>query len=102
MTVATIQELDGIDKPEEVARVVIERIIQGAARMKLWPAGMLNAHREWCDLAGTLLINDEVMTGFGREKLFACEHEQVQPIPPFFCKQVHSWILTCNYYLGFA
>ncbi len=49
---------------------------------------MLNALRELCDLAGTLLIIDEVMTGFGRAgKLFACEHEQVQPIPPFFANR---------------
>jgi adenosylmethionine-8-amino-7-oxononanoate aminotransferase len=45
---------------------VIEPIIQGAAGMKVWPSGTLRALRGWCDSAGTLLIADEVMTGFGR------------------------------------
>ncbi|MEZ5325278.1 MAG: aminotransferase class III-fold pyridoxal phosphate-dependent enzyme [Verrucomicrobiales bacterium] len=41
---------------------------------------MLRALREWCDRMGTLLICDEVMTGFGRTgTLFACEQEGVCP-----------------------
>ncbi|MEP6705549.1 MAG: adenosylmethionine--8-amino-7-oxononanoate transaminase [Acidobacteriota bacterium] len=79
-TVGTVEELAALDKPREVAAVVIEPMIQGAAGMKVWPVGTLKAVREWCDSAGTLLIADEVMTGFGRTgKLFACEHERVQP-----------------------
>jgi adenosylmethionine-8-amino-7-oxononanoate aminotransferase len=69
--------------PTEVAKiaaVVIEPLIQGAAGMKLWPAGTLRAVREWCGKAGALLIVDEVMTGFGRTgKMFAIEHESVAP-----------------------
>jgi adenosylmethionine-8-amino-7-oxononanoate aminotransferase len=65
---------------DDVAGVVIEPLVQGAAGMRLWPAGMLRELRTWCDRAGTLLIADEVMTGFGRTgKMFACEHEQVRP-----------------------
>ena len=33
--------------------------------MRLWPAGTLRAVRKWCDRTETLLIADEVMTGFG-------------------------------------
>jgi adenosylmethionine-8-amino-7-oxononanoate aminotransferase len=48
--------------------------------MKLWPTGMLKTVREWCDRTGTLLIVDEVMTGFGRTgRMFAIEHEGVTP-----------------------
>jgi len=66
--------------PNEIAAVVIEPLIQGAAGMRLWPAGMLAQLRAWCDLHGVLLIADEVMTGFGRTgKMFACEHEGVVP-----------------------
>ncbi len=69
--------------PETVkglAGVAIEPLIQGAAGMKLWPAGMLRELRDWCDETGVLLIFDEVMTGFGRTgKLFACQHEDVIP-----------------------
>ena len=67
-------------KPEEVAGVIIEPMIQGAAGMKLWPRGLLSYVRVWCDVHGPLLILDEVMTGFGRTgKMFACEHEGVVP-----------------------
>lgn len=64
----------------EVAAVVIEPLMQGAAGMRLWPAGMLSQLRAWCDRHGVFLITDEVMTGFGRTgKMFACEHEGVVP-----------------------
>jgi adenosylmethionine-8-amino-7-oxononanoate aminotransferase len=63
-----------------IAAVVIEPLIQGAAGMRLWPVGTLRAVREWCDQTGALLIVDEVMTGFGRTgKMFAIEHESVIP-----------------------
>lgn len=76
--VGEVEELETIDNADEIAAVVIEPIIQGAAGMKIWSAGTLRKVREWCDSAGTFLIADEVMTGFGRTgKLFACEHEQV-------------------------
>src|SRR4029077_10793386 len=60
--------------------VVIEPLIQGAAGMRLWPLGTLKAVREWCNRTDTLLIVDEVMTGFGRTgRMFASEHEAVIP-----------------------
>ncbi len=63
---------------DEIAGVCIEPLIQGAAGMRLWPSGMLRAVRQLC--SHTLLIADEVMTGFGRTgKMFACEHEGVKP-----------------------
>ena len=70
---------DGID-PSQLAAVVIEPLMQGAAGMRLWPAGMLAELRAWCDRHGVFLIADEVMTGFGRTgRMFACEHEGVVP-----------------------
>jgi adenosylmethionine---8-amino-7-oxononanoate aminotransferase len=69
--------------PTEVAKiaaVVIEPLIQGAGGMRLWPPGTLQAVRQWCDRTETLLIVDEVMTGFGRTgRMFAVEHEEVVP-----------------------
>lgn len=63
-----------------LAAVCIEPLIQGAAGMRTWPCGMLRSLREWCDRTGTLLICDEVMTGFGRTgTLFAFEQEEVCP-----------------------
>src|SRR5215475_5623365 len=64
----------------KIAAVVIEPLIQGAAGMRLWPPGTLKAVREWCNWTDTLLIVDEVMTGFGRTgRMFASEHEGVIP-----------------------
>ncbi len=63
-----------------VAALCIEPLIQGAAGMKLWPAGMLADVRRLCDAHDVLLIVDEVMTGFGRTgTIFACEQEGVRP-----------------------
>ncbi len=77
--VDTMDDLARLDS-KEIAAVCIEPLIQGAAGMRLWPAGMLAALRAWCDTYGILLIADEVMTGFGRTgTMFACQKEGVVP-----------------------
>src|SRR5438876_5859166 len=80
--VLSVKALEAISSAAvaKIAAVVIEPLIQGAAGMRLWPAGTLRAVREWCDRTDTLLIADEVMTGFGRTgRMFAIEHEEVVP-----------------------
>src|SRR5436189_447740 len=69
---------------EEIAAVVIEPLVQGAAGMLVHPPGYLRAVRELCDRHGVLMICDEVATGFGRTgTMFACEQERVEP--DFLC-----------------
>jgi adenosylmethionine-8-amino-7-oxononanoate aminotransferase len=64
----------------EVAAVIMEPLVQGAAGMLVHPSGYLRGVRELCDRHGVLLILDEVATGFGRTgRMFACEHEDVAP-----------------------
>ena len=66
--------------PGEVAAVIMEPLVQGAAGMLVHPPGYLRAVRDLCDRHGALLICDEVATGFGRTgTMFACEHEHVAP-----------------------
>ena len=51
---------------DEIAAVVVEPLVQGAAGMMLQPPGYLRAVRELCDRHDVFLICDEVATGFGR------------------------------------
>jgi adenosylmethionine-8-amino-7-oxononanoate aminotransferase len=65
---------------ERVAAVVVEPMLQAAGGMVLWPADFLSGVRALCDRYGTLLIADEVLTGFGRTgRMFACEHAGISP-----------------------
>jgi adenosylmethionine-8-amino-7-oxononanoate aminotransferase len=63
-----------------IAAICIEPIVQGAAGMIVHPPGFLAQIRRIATQYNTLLICDEVATGFGRTgKMFAVEHESVQP-----------------------
>jgi adenosylmethionine---8-amino-7-oxononanoate aminotransferase len=65
---------------EEIAALMIEPMIQGAAGMITSPKSYLTGIRELTKQYGVLLIADEVATGFGRTgKMFACDHENVSP-----------------------
>jgi adenosylmethionine-8-amino-7-oxononanoate aminotransferase len=55
-------------------------MLQGAGGMIVWPAEFVAGVRQLCDQYKTLLIADEVLTGFGRTgKMFACEHAGIAP-----------------------
>ena len=65
--------------PRDVAAIFVEPI-QGEGGYIVPPAGYLPALRELCDRHGILLVADEVQCGVGRSgKMFACEHEAVEP-----------------------
>jgi adenosylmethionine---8-amino-7-oxononanoate aminotransferase len=64
----------------EIAALIVEPLMQGAAGMWAQPTGYLPVLHELTRRHGTLLICDEVATGFGRTgRMFAIEHEDVEP-----------------------
>lgn len=65
---------------EEIAAFVVEPIVQCPGGIITAPRGYFRRIREVCDRYDILLIADEVAVGFGRTgRMFACEHEEVQP-----------------------
>jgi len=83
---ACLNEVDRVlsEHPGEVAALVVEPLVQGAAGMIVHPDGYLKGLRDLTRAHGTLLIADEVAVGFGRTgTLFACEREGVTP--DFLC-----------------
>ena len=78
---------------DTVAAVIVEPMVQAAGGMIVWPAEYLAGVRRLCDQYGTLLIADEVFTGFGRTgRMFACEHPGI--VPDLVCL---SKALTAGY-----
>jgi adenosylmethionine-8-amino-7-oxononanoate aminotransferase len=79
---ACLVSLEGIlrEHSSRIAAICIEPIVQGAAGMIIHPPGYLKEVRRLATQYNVLLICDEVATGFGRTgKMFAVEHESVQP-----------------------
>lgn len=69
---------------EEVASIIIEPMVQGAAGMKIYSPIYLKKLRNLCDKYNIHLIADEIAVGFGRTgKMFACDHAQITP--DFMC-----------------
>lgn len=65
---------------DEIAGVIVEPMVQGAAGMRMYPADLLAALREQTERADTFLIADEVFTGFGRTgPMWACDHAAITP-----------------------
>jgi len=64
---------------ERIGAVLVEPV-QARGGIHVPPEGFLPLLRKMCDEHGSLLVLDEIYTGFGRTgKMFACEHSQTVP-----------------------
>jgi acetylornithine/N-succinyldiaminopimelate aminotransferase len=76
----TFNDFDELERIDGACAAMIVETIQGDAGVRLPDPAWLQALRKRCDHTGTLLVFDEVQTGFGRTgKLFAFEHFGVVP-----------------------
>ncbi|HEX6469492.1 MAG TPA: aspartate aminotransferase family protein [Streptosporangiaceae bacterium] len=76
---AAFERAIGTDPDDLPMAVVVEPLLNVGGGVVL-PPGFLRALRGLCDATGTLLILDEVFTGYGRTgRMFACGHEDVLP-----------------------
>jgi len=68
------------ERESRIAGVIIEPLIQGAGGMRVHSPEALARVAELTRGAGTLLIADEIATGFGRTgSLFACQQAELAP-----------------------
>jgi adenosylmethionine---8-amino-7-oxononanoate aminotransferase len=65
---------------EQLAAVIIEPLVQGAAGMRIYPPAYLRRLRELCNAFAIHYIADEIAVGFGRTgRMFANQHAGVAP-----------------------
>ena len=73
---ATMLEQHG----KKIAAICVEPMVQGAGGMIVQPPGFLTGVAQLARRHDVLLVCDEVAVGFGRTgRMFACEHEGVEP-----------------------
>jgi putrescine aminotransferase len=92
-------DLDALEsklKGDDIAAFVVEPV-QGEGGMVVPPKGYLKAAEEACHRHGTLLVLDEIQTGFGRTgKMFAMEHESVVPDIVTLSKSLGSGVVPIS------
>jgi len=86
------QKLQG----KEVAAFIVEPV-QGEGGAVVPPEGYLKGAADLCRKFGTLLIFDEIQTGFGRTgKMFAMEHDEVVPDIVTLSKSLGSGVIPVS------
>ncbi|MBN2526341.1 MAG: adenosylmethionine--8-amino-7-oxononanoate transaminase [Deltaproteobacteria bacterium] len=60
---------------DEIAAIIVEPLVQGAAGMLMYPPEYLSELHRLCRELDILLICDEVFTGYGRTGAFLAQHQ---------------------------
>ena len=95
----SLESLEEELSKKDVAAFIVEPV-QGEAGVIIPPEGFLNKARSICNKYGTLLIVDEVQTGFGRTgKMFACQWENVVPDIICLAKALGGGIVSSGAYV---
>jgi len=85
---------------DEVAAVIVEAV-QGEGGVNIPPKGYLTELRKITRDQGALLIIDEVRTGLGRTgRLFACDHEGIEPDLLTMAKALGGGVMPIGAFLG--
>jgi len=79
MAARNLEQVIKYENPDSVAAIMLEGESGSSGCIK-YPPNYWKLVRKICDEYGILLIDDEVMSGFGRTgKMFAVEHHGVEP-----------------------
>ncbi|MER8734520.1 adenosylmethionine--8-amino-7-oxononanoate transaminase [Mesorhizobium sp. M1227] len=77
---ATLDRFEAVSRDRRAAALIVEPLVLGAGGMRMYPASVLTGLKKIAEASGTLLIADEVMTGWGRTgSMFACEQASISP-----------------------
>lgn len=77
--IAHLERVITFENPESVAAILLEGESGSSGCIK-YPPMYLKRVRELCDKYGIMMIDDEVMSGFGRTgKMFGIDHHEVTP-----------------------
>lgn len=76
----TLDRFEAVSRDRRAAALIVEPLVLGAGGMLMYPASVLTELKKITEASGTLLIADEVMTGWGRTgTMFACEQASISP-----------------------
>ncbi|RVA16717.1 aminotransferase class III-fold pyridoxal phosphate-dependent enzyme, partial [Mesorhizobium sp. M7D.F.Ca.US.004.03.1.1] len=76
----TLDRFEAVSRDRRAAALIVEPLVLGAGGMLMYPASVLTELKKIAEASGTLLIADEVMTGWGRTgTMFACEQASISP-----------------------
>ena len=76
----TLDRFEALTRDRQAAALIVEPLVLGAGGMLMYPAWVLTELKRIAEKSGTLLIADEVMTGWGRTgTMFACEQSGISP-----------------------